>query len=311
MHLYVVFEFEDDTLGLVKILLPAYFKVGFLVDGLDANFKTEHPPGYLLLDELHDGRMKNICGNLKLKNIVWSCVVEDELENIQREVFLNIEGPVKELDHPPMCHQVKQVALDVLGGQVANTIVQAGQAEFAFVRTAARGFNVQYPVAKGFRVVVLVRIGTRIFFQRKIDPLLLVDQVTVLFGHDVVDRSNLRILLQEGRERNFTFTGNDKIDAIQLDEGLPVVSNFRPAQQDLGMGVEGLDFLGNSYGLGDVPDITAETDHIKLAAMGSYLVRVFLDGKLLPAQALIALVQLVQKPNGQIHVDVFGVERGQ
>jgi hypothetical protein len=63
--------------------------------------------------------------------------------------------------------------------------------------------------------------------------------------------------------------------------------------------------------LGDVPDITAETDHIKLAAMGSYLVRVFLDGKLLPAQALIALVQLVQKPNGQIHVDVFGVERGQ
>jgi len=213
----MVFQFEDNTLGLVKILLPAYFKVGFLVDGLDANFKTEHPPGNLLLDELHDGRMKNICGNLKLKNIVRSCVVEYELKNIQREVLLDIEGAVKELDDPPMRHQVKQVALDVLGGQVANTIVQTGQTEFAFVRTAPRCLNVQYPVAEGFRVVVLVRVGACIFFKRKIDSLLLVNQVTILFGHNVVDGPNLRILFQEGRERNFTFTGNDKIDAIQLN----------------------------------------------------------------------------------------------
>jgi len=40
---------------------------------------------------------------------------------------------VKEFDHPPVCHQVEQIALDVLGGQVADAIVQAGQAEFAFV----------------------------------------------------------------------------------------------------------------------------------------------------------------------------------
>jgi hypothetical protein len=77
------------------------------------------------------------------------------------------------------------------------------------------------------------------------------------------------------------------------------------------MGVEGFDFFCHSQCLGDVPYITTETDHIEMAAIGSYLVRVFLDGKLLPAQALIALVQLVQKPNGQIHVDVLGVKCGQ
>jgi len=92
---------------------------------------------------------------------------------------------------------------------------------------------------------------------------------------------------------------------------LPVIGNFRPSHQDPGIGVKGFDFFRNSKGLGNVPDIATETDHIKLAAIGCNLVRIFLDGKLLPAQPFIALVQFVQEPNGQIHVDVFGIERGQ
>ena len=311
VHVYMVFQLQDDTLGLVKILLTAYLQVGLLVDGLDANFKTEHPRWNLFFYELHDGRMKDICSDLELKNIVWAGIVEDELENIQREILFNIEGPVQKFDHPPMRHQVQEVALDMIGGQVANAIVQAGQAEFAFVRTAPRGFDVEDAVAERFWVFVLVRIGVGVFFQRKVNPLLLVDQFTILFGHNVVDGSNMRILLQECGKRNLTFSRYNEIDTVHLNDFLPIVGYFWAAQQYFCSGIQLLDFFSHCQCLGDVPDIATETDHIKMAAMGSYLVRVFLDGKLLPTQPLIAFVQFVQKPDGQIHVDVLGVQRGQ
>jgi len=157
----------------------------------------------------------------------------------------------------------------------------------------------------------LVGIGIGVLLQRKVNPLLLIDQLIVLFGYDIVDGPNLRILLHEGGKGNLAFSGYDEVDIIQLNDFLPIVGYFRASQQYFCVGIQLFDFFSHGQCLGDVPDITTETDYVKTGAMGCNLIRVFFDGKLFPGQSFIRLVQFVQQPDRQIHVDVLGIERGQ
>ena len=159
---------------------------------------------------------------------------------------------------------------------------------------------------------MLIGVGICVFHKVEVGAVVLVDHFTPMPARQVVDPVHiLRIGFEEVSKRNFTLTGDDVIDGWIFHHGLPIVCDFRSAQQDFSIRTDGLDFIDDRQCLGDVPDIAAEADHFIGSTMVGDKIRIFFDHEFFPMQTFIRLVQFIEKPDGQVHVDVLGIQRSQ
>ncbi|MFO0005588.1 MAG: hypothetical protein ACK559_31120, partial [bacterium] len=113
-----------------------------MVDRLDADFEAEQSGRDAFLDKLHDIRVQDIGGDFELKDILWSVVIEDKLERPDGEIAFDIERAVEKFDRTAVFHQLEQGRVNMFLGQVADFIVEACQAKFAFIRASAGSFHI-------------------------------------------------------------------------------------------------------------------------------------------------------------------------
>src|SRR5690606_7285449 len=79
MHFHLVLKLCNDSPRFVEVLFPAYCEIGLLIDGLNTNLESEQTFRYTFIDESDNISMQNIRGDLKLKDVSWTVVLEDVL----------------------------------------------------------------------------------------------------------------------------------------------------------------------------------------------------------------------------------------
>ena len=106
------------------------------------------------------------------------------------------------------------------------------------------------------------------------------------------------ITIQKFMKGDFTFAGNDVVDAVQLKNGLPFVTDLGAAQQNFNLRIAGFHLSSHLQRLRNVPDVTTECEHIIVCTGISYFFGALTDGELFPEQTGVLLIQLIQQAYG-------------